>query len=172
MITSSLSPISVTSVVRSSSTHGLSSEFTRVQSWVSPKSVSLAIRTRPSRAASLRSAGMASSRFPSRTSACSAMSGTFAAIFSFDPSKKWIIREGRKGISRSGSGASIARGLKKSRGFLMGGEASAGCRIAAHMSDIDGSHGLVTDRRAREASGARQGAASGSSSDPTHHPDG
>ncbi len=32
---------------------------------------------------------------------------------------KWIIREGLKGISRAGSGASMARGLKKSRGLRM-----------------------------------------------------
>jgi len=43
---------------------------------------------------------------------------TDAAIFSFDASKKWIILEGLKGISRGGSGASIARGSKKARGFL------------------------------------------------------
>ena len=30
---------------------------------------------------------------------------------------KWIIRDGLNGISRAGSGASIARGLKKSRGL-------------------------------------------------------
>ena len=47
-----------------------------------------------------------------------AISGTFARIFSFDASKKWIIREGKNGISRRGLGASIARGWKKSRGFL------------------------------------------------------
>ena len=52
-------------------------------------------------------------------SACLAMSGTFAAIFSFEASKKWIIRDGLKGISRSGSGASIAIGFRKSLGFLM-----------------------------------------------------
>ena len=49
-----------------------------------------------------------------------AMSGTLAAIFSFEKSKKWIIREGGNGISRSGSGAPIASGLKKSRGLRMG----------------------------------------------------
>jgi hypothetical protein len=32
-------------------------------------------------------------------------------------SKKWIIREGVRGTSRMGSGASMARGLKKSRGL-------------------------------------------------------
>jgi GNAT superfamily N-acetyltransferase len=45
------------------------------------------------------------------------MSGTFAAIFSFEASKKWIIREGLNGTSVIGSGASIASGLKKSRGL-------------------------------------------------------
>ena len=48
-----------------------------------------------------------------------AMSGTLATIFSFEKSKKWIIREGVNGISRSGSGAPIASGLKKSRGLRM-----------------------------------------------------
>ena len=51
-------------------------------------------------------------------SACFAISGTFAAIFSFEASKKWIIREGLNGTSASGSGAPIASGLRKSRGFL------------------------------------------------------
>ncbi len=46
-----------------------------------------------------------------------AMSGTLATIFSLEKSRKWIIREGLKGISRTGSGASMARGLKKSRGL-------------------------------------------------------
>jgi hypothetical protein len=52
-------------------------------------------------------------------SACFAMSGTLARIFSLDASKKWIIRDGLNGISRGGSGASIASGSKKSLGFLM-----------------------------------------------------
>ena len=51
-------------------------------------------------------------------SACLAMSGTLAAIFSFEASKKWIIRERRNGTSSAGSGAPIAGGLAKSRGFL------------------------------------------------------
>ena len=55
-------------------------------------------------------------------SACLAMSGTFAAIFSFEASKKWIIREGLNGISVTGSGAPIASGLKKSRGLRIGPE--------------------------------------------------
>ena len=56
-------------------------------------------------------------------SACLAMSGTFAAIFSFEASKKWIIREGLNGISRGGSGRADRRGgLKKSRGLRMARE--------------------------------------------------
>ena len=47
MITSSLSPIWVTSSVRSSSTHGLSRLFTRVQSAVSPRSAVRATSIRP-----------------------------------------------------------------------------------------------------------------------------
>src|SRR5215210_2729617 len=117
MITSSTSPISVTSWVRSSRTHGLSSELTRVHSEVSPKSDSFAARIKPSRAASLLSAGIASSRLPSRMSVLAAMSGALAAIFSFEKSRKWIILEGPNGISRGGSGAPIASGLKKSLGL-------------------------------------------------------
>ena len=67
-------------------------------------------------------------------SACLAMSGTLAAIFSFEASKKWIIREGLKGISRGGSGAPIARGLKKSLGFLMRGTLSG--RLAPGVARI------------------------------------
>ena len=50
-----------------------------------------------------------------------ARSGVFATIFSFEKSMKWIIRDGLNGISRAGSGASIARGLKKSRGLRKSG---------------------------------------------------
>ena len=50
-------------------------------------------------------------------SAWVAMSGTLAAIFSFEASKKWIIREGPKGTWVIGSGAPIALGLKKFRGL-------------------------------------------------------
>ncbi len=49
-----------------------------------------------------------------------ARSGVFSTIFGFEKSMKWIIREGLKGISRTGSGASMARGLKKSRGLRKG----------------------------------------------------
>ena len=41
------------------------------------------------------------------------MAGIFARIFSFDGSKKWIIRDGRNGISLSGSGAPSVNGAKK-----------------------------------------------------------
>src|SRR5919108_1171129 len=117
MITSRRSPISPTRRSRSSSTQGDSSAFTRVHSAVPPRSTSRPTRTSPSRAASLRSAGTASSRLPSRMSVFAAMSGSFAAIFSFDGSKKWIIRDGLTGISSSGSGAPAASGLAKSRGL-------------------------------------------------------
>ena len=50
-----------------------------------------------------------------------AMSGTLATIFSLEKSRKWIIREGLNGISRTGAGAPIARGFPKSRGFLKRG---------------------------------------------------
>src|ERR671911_410686 len=115
--TSSRSPMAATSCIRSSSIQGLSSALMRVQSCVSPSCISEPTRISPSRAASLRSTGMASSRLPSRMSTCGAMSGAFATIFSFEKSRKWIIREGLKGISRSGSGASMASGLKKSLGL-------------------------------------------------------
>ena len=47
-----------------------------------------------------------------------AMAAAFSTIFSLEKSRKWIIREGLTGISRSGSGAPIAWGWKKSLGFL------------------------------------------------------
>src|SRR3954447_17473330 len=146
MITLSLSPISVTSDVRSSRTHGLSSALTRVHSWVSPKSVDLPTSTRPERAASLRSTGTASSRLPRTMSARAAVSGSFATIFSFEASKKWIIRDGGNGISRSGSGAPTQRGLKKSRGLRI----RRRTLVSRPMSDTE----FTTDQRAREASGA------------------
>jgi hypothetical protein len=62
---------------------------------------------------------MASSRLPRSTSTFVAMLGAFAAIFGLLGSKKWIIRDGRNGISRGGSGAPIAMGLKKSLGLRM-----------------------------------------------------
>src|SRR5205085_4699523 len=120
MTTSSLSPISPTSVVRSSRTHGDSRLLTLVHSAVSPKSISLPALTSPSRAASFLSTGTASSRLPSRMSTVGAMSGTFASIFSLEKSTKWIIRLGLNGISSTGSGAPIASGLAKSRGLRTG----------------------------------------------------
>ena len=61
----------------------------------------------------------------------SAMSPALATIFSFEKSRKWIIREGLTGISRSGSGAPIACGWKKSLGFLklLLGSCSDGTRL-------------------------------------------
>src|SRR5919106_1332844 len=102
--TSSLFPISGIRRRKSSRTHGLSRLLTRVHSAVSPKSVSLASSIRPSRATSLRSAGIASSRLPRMTSVFPIMSGTLETIFSLLASRKWIIREGLTGISSGGSG--------------------------------------------------------------------
>jgi hypothetical protein len=48
-----------------------------------------------------------------------AISGTFAAIFAFEGSKKWIMREGLNGISRRGIGAPSASGRKKSFALRM-----------------------------------------------------
>ncbi len=42
-----------------------------------------------------------------------AMSGTLATIFSFEKSRKWIIREGLNGISRSGLGRADREGLEE-----------------------------------------------------------
>ena len=120
MITDSLWPISATICVRSSSTHGDSSELIRTHSAVSPRSISRPTVMRPSRAACLRSTGTASSRLPSRMSTFRAMSGALATIFSLEKSRKWIIRDGVTGISGSGSGAPIASGLRKARGLRKG----------------------------------------------------
>ena len=117
--TSSLSPMASTICVRSSSTQGDSSALTRVHSCVSPSSIVLPTSIRPVRAASLRSTGIASSRLPSRMSVFVAMSAALATIFSLEKSRKWIIRDGRTGISRSGSGAPMASGSKKERGLRM-----------------------------------------------------
>src|SRR5215213_3367653 len=152
MITDSLCPISPTIRVRSSSTHGDSSELTRVHSAVAPRSMSRPTVIRPSRAASLRSTGTASSRLPSRMSVFVAMSAALATIFSFEKSRKWIIRDGLNGISASGSGAPMARGLKKSRGLRMRRlslSVALGSRpMSSETSSVD------TEQAAREASGA------------------
>ena len=105
--------------VRSSSTHGDSSALTRAHSAVSPSSIVLPTSISPRRAASLRSTAIASSRLPSRMSALAATSAALATIFSLLKSRKWIIRLGRTGISRSGSGAPMASGRKKERGLRM-----------------------------------------------------
>ena len=47
------------------------------------------------------------------------ISGSFAAIFGFDGSKKWMQRDGFTGISRGGVGAPSASGFRKSRGLRM-----------------------------------------------------
>ena len=59
---------------------------------------------------------MASSRLASRMSTVGAMSGTLPTIFGFCGGRKWMTRDGRNGMSRTGSGAPIASGRKKSFG--------------------------------------------------------
>jgi acyl dehydratase len=83
-----------------------------------------------------------------------AMSGALATIFSFEKSRKWIIRDGRTGTSRSGSGAPIASGLKKSLGLRMGRRNLAPSTIARPMSETQ-TKGIETNQAEREASGAR-----------------
>src|SRR5829696_701725 len=152
--TSSRSPMESTSCVRSSSTHGLSSALTRVQSCVSPSSISEPTRINPSRAASLRSTGIASSRLPSRMSTWGAISGALATIFSFEKSRKWIILDGLNGISASGSGAPIASGFKKSLGFRIARRNLSMARIPRPVGESE-TRSIETDQAAREASGAR-----------------
>src|SRR5215204_818694 len=150
--TSSRSPISPTTCVRSSSTHGDSRAFTRVHSAVWPRSISRPTRISPERAASLRSTGTASSRLPSRMSVFPAMSGALATIFSLEKSRKWIIRDGLNGISASGSGAPMARGLKKSRGLRMRRGSLSAALGSGPMSPETSS--VETEQAAGEASGA------------------
>ena len=134
--TSSRSPMAATSSVRSSSIQGLSSALMRVQSCVSPSSISEPTLMRPSRAASLRSTGTASSRLPSRMSTWGATSGAFATIFSLEKSRKWIIRLGLTGISSRGSGAPMASGFKKSRGLRIAAEETTDLFYAEAMRKV------------------------------------
>src|SRR3954462_13062315 len=152
MTTSRRSPISLTRRVMSSSIQGDSRALTRVHRAVEPRSISRPTRTRPSRAASLRSIGIASSRLPSRMSVFAAMSAALATIFSLEKSRKWIIREGLNGISASGSGAPMARGLKKSRGLRMRRLSLSAALGSRPMSSETSS--VETEQAAREASGA------------------
>ena len=55
-----------------------------------------------------------------------AMSGTFAAMRGLLGSKKWIMRDGRSGISSGGFGAPRQRGFAKSRGLRMLGVSGSG----------------------------------------------
>ena len=80
-------------------------------------------------------------------SAWRARSGSFAAILGLLGSKKWMTRDGAIGISRTGSGAPSARGLKKSRGL----------RIAASVHHSAGRR----EGRVVAAAGGRRGARGG-----------
>ena len=50
-----------------------------------------------------------------------AMSGTLATIFSFEKSRKWIIREGLNGISSERRGGADRQGLAEVAGVSHGG---------------------------------------------------
>ena len=119
IITSSLLPTAETIWVMSSSAQGELSALMRVHSPVAPKSLACAMSMKPARAASLASAGIASSRLPSTTSTSRISSGTLARIFSMCGGTKWIMRSSRTGSSRKGAGAPIASGLKNWRGSFM-----------------------------------------------------
>src|SRR4029450_8757900 len=137
MMTSRRSPISVISRVRSSNAQGDSSALTRVHSAVSPSSSSRPTRTSPSRAASLFSTAITSSRLPSRMSVAGASSGSLATTRSLDGSKKWIMRDGLTGISGTGAGAPMASGLAKSRGLRMSGSLGGFFQLAhAQPGDV------------------------------------
>ena len=88
MITSSLSPISATSSVMSSRNQGLSSELIRVQSWAWLKSWLLPTSIRPRRASVFLSAGIESSRLPSRMSTSCTIRGTRSRSLALLGSKK------------------------------------------------------------------------------------
>ncbi len=111
IITSSLLPTAAEISVTSSSAHGELSALMRVHKPVAPKSCACAIAMNPARAASLASAGTASSRLPSTTSTCAISSGTLARSFSICGGTKWTMRSSLTGSSRSGAGAPIASGL-------------------------------------------------------------
>src|ERR1700730_14376088 len=116
MTTSSFAPTAPTISVTSSSIQGELSALMRVHRPVAPKSLAFAMAMKPARAASLASAGMASSRLPSTTSTCAISSGSLARSFSTCGGTKWIMRSRLTGSSASGRGAPIASGLKKLRG--------------------------------------------------------
>ncbi len=61
-----------------------------------------------------------------------AIAGTFDTILAFDGGKKWIIRDGLNGTSRTGAGAPTASGLKKSLGLRTTVNGSPSTRPAAN----------------------------------------
>src|SRR5690606_20894161 len=73
------------------------------------------------------------SRLPSRTSHFGAMSGSLATTFSRWGGKKWIMRDGRTGISRRGSGAPTARGRKKSFGLRTASSIGVGAAVVVNL---------------------------------------
>ena len=130
MITSSLSPISLTSrheVVE----HPRAVEAVHAGPELAGAEVGVAaIFTSPSRARSCcrRRRRLRGCRAARRS--FWAMSGTFAAILGLLGSKKWIIREGRKGISRRGWGHRGPGAGRKSLALRMG------CLLLVELDDF------------------------------------
>ena len=77
------------------------------------------------------------------------MSAALATIFSFEKSRKWIIRDGLKGISRERLGRADGERLEEVTGVAHG---RADRRVPGPMSTETSS--VDTDQAAREASGA------------------
>ena len=85
-------------------------------------------------------------------SVLAAISGALAAIFSFEKSRKWIIREGLTGISRRGSGRLDGERLEEVAWVAhAGAERYPAARSMSRAPSTANRH----DQAAREASGAR-----------------
>ena len=76
-----------------------------------------------------------------------AMSGALATIFALEKSRKWIIRDGVTGISRSGSGAPIASGFRKARGSRKG---DASREVGGKGASVRGTYRARARRRVQE----------------------
>ena len=115
IITSSLLPAAATICVMSSSAQGELSALMRVHRPVVPKSFACAISMKPARAASLASAGIASSRLPSTTSTCAISSPHLGADLlhmrrhevdhALEPHRQLLVRRGRADRERLEEGA-------------------------------------------------------------------
>ena len=84
-------------------------------------------------------------------SVCLAMSGTFAAIFSLEASKKWIIRDGGNGISRERVRRADREGLEEVSGVSHGRRRISfwhGNRLGSQLQMAAATRASGQDRRA------------------------